>query len=252
MLPKIILNINKNYKRYLNNTGKRCHYSCLGWVFIAFTSWNTCSVSSDSNSESFCEEIDSVDSECWDAQFLPLLLVYINSHYCWCLFTENHTDGTKRELSVSPDELHDGQGKSGYSYCKEPSYFEIPTKELHSKPKTASQEVQEIPTKDTDHKPPATPPVVQGHASFTIEFDDQTPGKMKIKDHVAKLSIRQRNPSKESIARFTEVMSVENKVADWLVQSDATMMKRLEEQSGSDELLNKTFKGKRPPRTIFI
>ncbi len=177
MLPKIILNINKNYKRYLNNTGKRCHYSCLGWVFIAFTSWNTCSVSSDSNSESFCEEIDSVDSECWDAQFLPLLLVYINSHYCWCLFTENHTDGTKRELSVSPDELHDGQGKSGYSYCKEPSYFEIPTKELHSKPKTASQEVQEIPTKDTDHKPPATPPVVQGHASFTIEFDDQNPWK---------------------------------------------------------------------------
>ncbi|XP_016391702.1 centrosomal protein of 170 kDa protein B isoform X3 [Sinocyclocheilus rhinocerous] len=154
--------------------------------------------------------------------------------------TENHTD----ELSVSPDELQDGQGKPGNSYRKEPSYFEIPTKEIHSKPKTASQEVQEIPTKDTDHKPPATPPVVQGHASFTIEFDDQTPGKMKIKDHVSKLSIRQRrNPSKESIARLTEVMSVENKVADWLVQSDATLMRRsLDEQSGSDELLNKTFK----------
>ncbi|XP_016361793.1 centrosomal protein of 170 kDa protein B-like isoform X3 [Sinocyclocheilus anshuiensis] len=153
---------------------------------------------------------------------------------------ENHTD----ELSVSPDELQDGQGKPGYSYRKEPRYFEIPTKEIHSKPKTASQEVQEIPTKDTDHKPPATPPVVQGHASFTIEFDDQTPGKMKIKDHVSKLSIRQRrNPSKESIARLTEVMSVENKVADWLVQSDATMMRRsLDEQSGSDEVLNKTFK----------
>lgn len=185
---------------------------------------------------------------------LPLLLVYINSHYCWCLFTENHTDGTKCELSVSPDELHDGQGKSGYSYRKEPSYFEIPTKEIHSKPKTASQEVQEIPTKDTDHKPPATPPVVQGHASFTIEFDDQTPGKMKIKDHFTKLSIRQRNPrnpSKESIARLTEVMSVENKVADWLVQSDATMMKRLEEQSETDKLLNKTFKGKRQQRTVL-
>uniref|UniRef100_A0A8C1XHA2 Centrosomal protein 170B n=1 Tax=Cyprinus carpio TaxID=7962 RepID=A0A8C1XHA2_CYPCA len=66
---------------------------------------------------------------------------------------------------------------------------------------------------------------------------------MKIKDHVSKLSIRQRrNPSKESIARLPEVMSVENKVADWLVQSDATMMKSLEEQSGSHELLNKTFK----------
>uniref|UniRef100_A0A8C1C4Q1 Centrosomal protein 170B n=1 Tax=Cyprinus carpio carpio TaxID=630221 RepID=A0A8C1C4Q1_CYPCA len=66
---------------------------------------------------------------------------------------------------------------------------------------------------------------------------------MKIRDHVTKLSVRKhRNPSKESIARLPEVMSVENKVADWLVQSDATMMKSLEEQSGSHELLNKTFK----------
>ncbi|XP_059375771.1 centrosomal protein of 170 kDa protein B [Carassius carassius] len=157
--------------------------------------------------------------------------------------TENHTDCTKRELSVSPDELQDGQDKHGYSYRKEPSYFEIPTKEIHSKPKTASQEVQEIPTKDTEHKPPAKPSVVQGHASFTIEFDDQTPGKMKIKDHVSKLSIRQsRKPSKESIARLPEVMSVENKVADWLVQSDATMKKSLEQRFDSDELLNKTLK----------
>ncbi|XP_052386567.1 centrosomal protein of 170 kDa protein B isoform X1 [Carassius gibelio] len=154
--------------------------------------------------------------------------------------TENHTDCTKRELSVSPDELQD---KHGFSYHKEPSYFEIPTKEIHSKPKTASQEVQEIPTKDTEHKPPAKPSVVQGHASFTIEFDEQTPGKMKIKDHFTKPSIRQsRKPIKESIAKLPEVMSVENKVADWLFQSDATMMRSLEEQSGSDELLNKTFK----------
>uniref|UniRef100_A0A8C2I218 Centrosomal protein of 170 kDa protein B-like n=1 Tax=Cyprinus carpio TaxID=7962 RepID=A0A8C2I218_CYPCA len=66
---------------------------------------------------------------------------------------------------------------------------------------------------------------------------------MKIRDHVTKLSVRKhRNPSKESIARLPEVMSVENKVSDWLVQSDATMMKSLEEQSGSHELLNKTFK----------
>ncbi|XP_067223683.1 centrosomal protein of 170 kDa protein B isoform X2 [Chanodichthys erythropterus] len=155
---------------------------------------------------------------------------------------ENHKDGTRCEVSVSPDELHDGQGKSGYSYRKEPSYFEIPTKEIHLKPKTSSLEVQEIPTKDTDHKPPSTPPVVQGHASFTIEFDDQTPGKMKIKDHISKLSIRPRKiPTKESIARLTEVMSVENKVADWLVQSDASMMRSLDEQSGSD----KSFKDSR-------
>ncbi|XP_067310973.1 centrosomal protein of 170 kDa protein B isoform X2 [Pseudorasbora parva] len=157
--------------------------------------------------------------------------------------TENHKDGTRCEVSVSPDELHDGQGKSGYSYRKEPRYFEIPTKEIHPKPKTSSLEVQEIPTKDTDHKPPSTPPVVQGHASFTIEFDDQTPGKIKIKDHVAKLSIRQRrNPTKESIARLTEVMTVENKVADWLVQSDATRLRSLDEPFVSDELSSKSFK----------
>ncbi|XP_059411510.1 centrosomal protein of 170 kDa protein B-like [Carassius carassius] len=157
--------------------------------------------------------------------------------------TENHTDCTKRELSVSPDELQDGQDKSGFSYRKEPSYFEIPTKEIDSKPKTASQEVQEIPTKDTEHNPPAKPSVVQGHASFTIEFDEQTPGKMKIKDHFTKPFIRQsRKPIKESIAKLPEVMSVENKVADWLVQSDATMMTSLEEQSGSNELWNKNFK----------
>lgn len=156
---------------------------------------------------------------------------------------ENHKDGTGCEVSVSPDEFLDGQGKSGYAFRKEPSYFEIPTKEIHPKPKTSSLEVQEIPTKDTDHKPPSTPPVVQGHASFTIEFDDQTPGKIKIKDQVTKLSVRQRRiPTKESIARLTEVMSAENKVADWLVQSDATMLRSLDEQSGSDELSNKSFK----------
>ncbi|XDV43787.1 hypothetical protein PO909_012196, partial [Leuciscus waleckii] len=157
--------------------------------------------------------------------------------------TENHKDGTGCEVSVSPDELLDGQGKSGCALRKEPSYFEIPTKEIHPKPKTSSLEVQEIPTKDTDHKPPSTPPVVQGHASFTIEFDDQTPGKIKIKDQVTKLSVRQRRiPTKESIARLTEVMSAENKVADWLVQSDTSMLRSLAEPSGSDELSNKSFK----------
>ncbi|KAK7141855.1 hypothetical protein R3I94_011521 [Phoxinus phoxinus] len=156
---------------------------------------------------------------------------------------ENLKEGPGCEVSASPDEFLDGQGKSGYAFRKEPSYFEIPTKEIHPKPKTSSLEVQEIPTKDTDHKPPSTPPVVQGHASFTIEFDDQTPGKIKIKDQVTKLSVRQhRIPTKESIARLTEVMSAENKVADWLVQSDATMLRSLDEQSGSDQLSNKSFK----------
>lgn len=147
-------------------------------------------------------------------------------------------------MHASPEELQDGQGKSIYSYRKEPSYFEIPTKEIQPKPKTGALEVQEIPTKDTDNKAPPTPPVVQGHASFTIEFDEQTPGKMKIKDHVTKFSLRQRkNPGKESIAKIPETMSVENKVADWLVQSDASMLGNQDVQS--EDHFNKPFKGKR-------
>lgn len=148
-------------------------------------------------------------------------------------------------MHASPEDLQDEQGKSMYSYRKEPSYFEFPTKEIQSKSKTGALEVQEIPTKDTDNKGPPTPPVVQGHASFTIEFDEQTPGKMKIKDHVTKFSIRQRkNPSKESIATLPEVMSAENKVADWLVQSDASILGNQDVQSVSEDHFNKTFKGK--------
>ncbi|XP_065111209.1 centrosomal protein of 170 kDa protein B isoform X3 [Paramisgurnus dabryanus] len=152
--------------------------------------------------------------------------------------SENQKEGTG---SASPDELQDGQGKSFYR--KEPRYFEIPTKEIQSKPKTGTQEVQEIPTKDTNSKAPTTPSVVQGHASFTIEFDDQTPGKMKIRDHVTKFSIRQRkNPSKESIATLPEVLSAENKVADWLVHSDTSMLDNGEVQSGPGDHFNKSFK----------
>nr|XP_055028905.1 centrosomal protein of 170 kDa protein B isoform X2 [Misgurnus anguillicaudatus] len=152
--------------------------------------------------------------------------------------SENQREGTE---SASPDELQDGQGKSFYR--KEPRYFEIPTKEIQSKPKTGTLEVQEIPTKDTNSKAPTTPSVVQGHASFTIEFDDQTPGKMKIRDHVTKFSVRQRkNPSKESIATLPEVLSAENKVADWLVHSDTSMLDNREVQSGSGDHFSKSFK----------
>lgn len=137
-----------------------------------------------------------------------------------------------------PGSLSDPQQKSIFpSYHREPSYFEIPTKDFqHSKAPGA--ELHEIPTKDTDplvappSPPTPTPPVVQSHASFTIEFDDCMPGKIKIKDHVTKFSTRQRKqhapPSKTPITTATpaEVMSAESKVADWLVHSDVSMMKR--------------------------
>ncbi|XP_031134973.1 centrosomal protein of 170 kDa protein B isoform X3 [Sander lucioperca] len=130
--------------------------------------------------------------------------------------------------------LSDNQAKSIFSYRREPSYFEIPTKELKQRPaKKPESQVHEVPTKDTPDptevvSSTSTPPVVQSHASFTIEFDECTPGKMKIKDHVTKFSFRQQQklPSTELVTTPTEVMSAESKVADWLVQSNASMIRR--------------------------
>ncbi|KAM4633230.1 centrosomal protein of 170 kDa protein B [Polymixia lowei] len=140
------------------------------------------------------------------------------------------------ELNGSLADYRDSQVKAVFPYHREPSYFEIPTKDFHLQPKTPGVELHEIPTKDTD-TPPAlpspptpTPPVVQSHASFTIEFDDLMPGKIKIKDHVTKFSSRQRKqqtpPAKSTVATPAEVMSAESKVADWLVHSDVSMMRR--------------------------
>ncbi|XP_034003353.1 centrosomal protein of 170 kDa protein B isoform X5 [Trematomus bernacchii] len=128
--------------------------------------------------------------------------------------------------------LSESQTKSILSYRREPSYFEIPTKELHQRAaKKPETQVHEVPTKDTPNPAdivPSTPPVVQSHASFTIEFDECTPGKMKIKDHVTKFSFRQQHklPSTEHVTAPTEVISAESKVADWLVQSNASMIRR--------------------------
>ncbi|XP_078029732.1 centrosomal protein of 170 kDa protein B isoform X2 [Epinephelus lanceolatus] len=156
--------------------------------------------------------------------------------------TSTETHAVQKDVPlVDPDfpgSLSDSQPKTVFpSYHREPSYFEIPTKDFQH-PKPPGAELHEIPTKDTD-TPPAppspptpTPPVVQSHASFTIEFDDCMPGKIKIKDHVTKFSTRQRKqqapPAKTTIttATPTDVMSAESKVADWLVHSDVSMMRR--------------------------
>ncbi|XP_059208693.1 centrosomal protein of 170 kDa protein B isoform X2 [Centropristis striata] len=154
---------------------------------------------------------------------------------------EHSKDLSRFEVNGS---LSDSHAKSIFSYRREPSYFEIPTKELHQRPaKKPELQVHEVPTKDTpdpteDVSYTPTPPVVQSHASFTIEFDECTPGKMKIKDHVTKFSFRQqqqqqqqqKQPSIELVTTPTEVMSAESKVADWLVQSNASMMSRRRSQ----------------------
>ncbi|KAK2826205.1 hypothetical protein Q5P01_020419 [Channa striata] len=144
--------------------------------------------------------------------------------------SEPGKDVAKYEVNGS---LTDSQSKTIFSYRREPSYFEIPTKEFQQRPvKKAESQVHEIPTKDIPDPTQcvlstSTPPVVQSHASFTIEFDECTPGKMKIKDHVTKFSFRQQRkvPSTDVVTTPNEVMSAESKVADWLVQSNASMMR---------------------------
>ncbi|NXP47197.1 C170B protein, partial [Heliornis fulica] len=149
---------------------------------------------------------------------------------------EEHYSERSKEITQHEEELNgnisayrDAQEQSVFAFRREPSYFEIPTKEFQQPSKSPETQVHEIPTKDIDT---VVAPVVQSHASFTIEFDDGTPGKIKIKDHVTKFSLRQRRPySKEPT--HTEVMSAESKVADWLVQNDPSLMRR---QSPGDDV----------------
>ncbi|XP_019494921.1 PREDICTED: centrosomal protein of 170 kDa protein B isoform X2 [Hipposideros armiger] len=113
----------------------------------------------------------------------------------------------------------------GYSFRREPSYFEIPTKEAPQPPRPPEVPTHEVPTKDEEPGGGGVAPVVQSHASFTIEFDDCNPGKVKIKDHVTKFSLRQRRPPGKE-ATPVEVVSAETKVADWLVQNDPSLLRR--------------------------
>ncbi|KAK2498869.1 LOW QUALITY PROTEIN: hypothetical protein MC885_015181, partial [Smutsia gigantea] len=104
----------------------------------------------------------------------------------------------------------------GCPFRREPSYFEIPTKEAPQ---------PEAPPQNGELGRGAAAPVVQSHASFTIEFDDCSPGKVKIRDHVTKFSLRQRRPPGKEAAPV-ELVSAETKVADWLVQNDPSLLRR--------------------------
>uniref|UniRef100_A0A3Q2YTX2 Centrosomal protein 170B n=1 Tax=Hippocampus comes TaxID=109280 RepID=A0A3Q2YTX2_HIPCM len=128
-----------------------------------------------------------------------------------------------REVGDLPECL---SGKSvSPSYRREASYFEIPTKDSRL-PKAVEAELQQIPTKDTSSLgPDETPLAIQSHASFTIEFDDLTPGKMKIKDHVTKFSSRHRKTPPPAKIAPADAISSQSKVADWLVRSDAGAMR---------------------------
>uniref|UniRef100_A0A670ICD8 Centrosomal protein 170 n=1 Tax=Podarcis muralis TaxID=64176 RepID=A0A670ICD8_PODMU len=130
------------------------------------------------------------------------------------------TDGKQaEEQSAAASE------EENYPFCREPSYFEIPTKEFHQHSQIPEGTIHEIPTKDT-HIAGA------GHASFTIEFDDSTPGKVTIKDHVTKFTPDQRHKSKKPSPSGaqdlpglqTVMMAPESKVANWLAQNNPPTM----------------------------
>ncbi|XP_053188739.1 centrosomal protein of 170 kDa isoform X2 [Scomber japonicus] len=132
----------------------------------------------------------------------------------------------RRGEKTKEDGLHASTGH-------EPSYLEIPTKESHM----ANNGIHEIPTKDTEGTSTQTT-TAQGHASFTIEFDNTSPGKVTIKDHVSKFTPdHHRSRSKKSGAGSggaggrdlstlqAAMMASESKVADWLAQNDPTMIR---------------------------
>ncbi|XP_066552556.1 centrosomal protein of 170 kDa isoform X3 [Amia ocellicauda] len=160
---------------------------------------------------------------------------------------ETKTASKKQESSLSdskePKKAEEPCGKEEglYSLCREPSYFEIPTKEAQLTAQMGESGIHEIPTKDTEGATASTAAAsaaataaAQGHASFTIEFDDAAPGKVTIKDHVTKFTPDHRPRPKKSPQQGGKELSTlqaamiaaESKVADWLAQNDPPMARR--------------------------
>ncbi|MGH0144157.1 UNVERIFIED_CONTAM: hypothetical protein FKN15_002281 [Acipenser sinensis] len=150
---------------------------------------------------------------------------------------ETKAGGKKLEGTASGEnkehrkaEAQGGNEEALYSLCREPSYFEIPTKEFQQPAPMVASTIHEIPTKDTEGAHAAA----AGHASFTIEFDDNTPGKVTIKDHMTKFNPDQHPRPKKSPPQGGKELSTlqatmiaaESKVSDWLAQNDPPMARR--------------------------
>ncbi|XP_059422452.1 centrosomal protein of 170 kDa-like isoform X2 [Carassius carassius] len=154
---------------------------------------------------------------------------------------EDKTSGKKQENSgaesketkQSDKSKENGLGPVG----AEPSYFELPSKEGQM----AQNSIHEIPTKDTEGtgaaKSATANASAQANTSFTIEFDDTSPGKVTIKDHVSRLRPK-KSPhvgGKDLSTLQAAIMASESKVADWLAQNDPPLVRResTEEESKS-------------------
>ncbi|XP_034754659.1 centrosomal protein of 170 kDa isoform X3 [Etheostoma cragini] len=151
---------------------------------------------------------------------------------------ETKSSSKKHESSISDSkEARRGEKakEDGFhaATAHDSSYFEMPTKEGH----ISNNGIHEIPTKDTEGTTTPTN-AAQGHASFTIEFDNTSPGKVTIKDHVSKFTPdHHKSRSKKSGAGSggagerdlstlqAAMMASESKVADWLAQNDPTLVR---------------------------
>lgn len=140
---------------------------------------------------------------------------------------ETGTSGCSLDAKQVEDQCAAANEEGLFPLCREPSYFEIPTKEFQQPAQITESTIHEIPTKDT----PGSHPTGAGHASFTIEFDDSAPGKVTIRDHVTKFTSEQRHKSRKSSCGTqdlpgiqTGMMAPENKVADWLAQNNPPQM----------------------------
>uniref|UniRef100_A0A671YDB4 Centrosomal protein 170Aa n=1 Tax=Sparus aurata TaxID=8175 RepID=A0A671YDB4_SPAAU len=150
---------------------------------------------------------------------------------------ESKSSSKKHDSSISGRSKEARRGEKAKedglhaSSAHDSSYFEIPTKEGHM----ANNGIHEIPTKDTEGTAAHT---AAGHASFTIEFDNTSPGKVTIKDHVSKFTPdHHRSRSKKSgggsggaggrdlSTLQAAMMASESKVADWLAQNDPTLVR---------------------------
>ncbi|KAM8878580.1 centrosomal protein of 170 kDa isoform 2-T2 [Spinachia spinachia] len=99
---------------------------------------------------------------------------------------------------------------------QEPSYFEIPTKDALS----AAKDSGESPSRELEAGEP-----IQGHASYTIEFDPGASGKVTVKDRVAKVGPETKPRPKRAVGEElsplqTAMVAAEVKVADWLAQNE--------------------------------
>lgn len=158
-----------------------------------------------------------INSLLFEADFIdltPLMTFNPYADYPYAPFC-GPTDSKEAKRSEKPKE--NGLGAVG----TEPSYFEIPSKDGQM----AECSMYEVPTKDTEGA--AAAKAAQTNTSFTIEFDNTSPGKVTIKDHVSRSRSKKSQPgSKELSSLQAAIMASESKVADWLAHNNPVMMRR--------------------------